>query len=1151
MKTHAGPYDEILGRLNAVVRAKAGYDFLRGAMQALAAAALLLVLAVVVEQASGAGQTFRFWIFTSLVALAAAVAAWLLWRPALFFAGLLPGPAPLETAKFVGSKVPAVRDRLVDAMEMFPEKERLAGHYSPELIDAAFAAVWSDVREVDFTSVVDGAPARRALRSGAIAAAAVALLWIVLPGWFGASLGRILHYDTAFAASDYLELSVHPGDIEVVRGQPVEVTVRAAGRAVDRIVLNTRPEGRIDFETAELPDTSGGRGDAVFTARLEQVKSTTEYFASAGGTESKRYVITVVDRPIVRSFRLAVTPPAYTRLPQKGLDENVGDVAALPGSTVRVELKAGKPLAAAQIVFHDSVRAAMAVSGDAASGTFRIHGTDRYRFRLEDDDGLTNPDPITYDVRAIPDEYPMIEFVTPGKNIDIAENASVDLVIRIRDDYGFSRLRLYSRMEQSKYEEPSKDYSSIDLPVGAAGRAEDPGGADAGIGRREVRFRWDLSKMSLVPEDVVGYYAEVLDNDNVSGPKSARTPSFLLRLPSLEEVLADVDKSSDRSVEEMQKMSEELQTLKESLDELNREVKKQRDRVDWQQQKKAEQLAQRYEQLRQKAEKQARETEDLVRKMDENNLLSETTLQKYQELQKLMEELNSDELKEALKKLQESMKQMTPEQMRDAMNKLSTSEEQFRKSLERTVELLKRIQIEQKLDELIRRAGDLKEREESISKKAADDAAKRETERLSQEQKDLSKDAQSLEKESSELGTKMEDFAKEMPASEMNKASESLKQNAVPQKMQSSASKMEAGQMQEARSDQQEASKDLTEFQKQMEEVRDALREKQQQQIVNEMKRQMQNLVDLSKNQEAVKDETSTMETNSQRFRDAARQQQETREGLTSVASAMSELSKKTFAVGPEMGREIGNAMKQMSDAMDQMEQRNPGESSRRQREAMGSMNRAAMMMQGALDGMMNGEGQMGMAGLMGRLGQMSGQQQGINEGTQQAAGQGQGGQNGMTAEQMAAYGRLAGQQGELGKSLQQLSQEAKESGDLSKILGDLDRVAQEMQEVQTNLSQGNVNPEVMQKQDRILSRLLESQKSMRERDYEKRRTAESGTTTKRAGPAEIDFGTQEGKNALREELFQVREGKYSRDYEELIRKYFEQLEQPGPAKPK
>jgi len=185
----------------------------------------------------------------------------------------------------------------------------------------------------------------------------------------------------------------------------------------------------------------------------------------------------------------------------------------------------------------------------------------------------------------------------------------------------------------------------------------------------------------------------------------------------------------------------------------------------------------------------------------------------------------------------------------------------------------------------------------------------------------------------------------------------------------------------------------------------------------------------------------------------------------------------------------------------------------------------------------------------MGRLGQMAGQQQGINQGTQQAQGQ-SGEEGGMTAAQMAAYGRLAGQQGSLSKSLQELAQEAKNSGDFSKILGDLDKIAKEMTEVQTSLSQGEVNPETTSKQERILSRLLESQKSLRERDYEKRRTAQSGTNVVREGPSAINFGSQEGKNRLREELFQVREGKYARDYEELIRKYFEQLEEGGSQKP-
>ena len=128
-------------------------------------------------------------------------------------------------------------------------------------------------------------------------------------------------------------------------------------------------------------------------------------------------------------------------------------------------------------------------------------------------------------------------------------------------------------------------------------------------------------------------------------------------------------------------------------------------------------------------------------------------------------------------------------------------------------------------------------------------------------------------------------------------------------------------------------------------------------------------------------------------------------------------------------------------------------------------------------------------------------------------------------------------------KSLEQLAQEAKDAGEYSKLLGDLDRIAAEMQEVQTDLQQGNVNPNTVKKQDHIRSRLLDSQRSMRERDYEKRRVAQSGKDIRSASPQEIDLTTQEGKNKLRDELLKVLEGRYSKDYEELIRKYFDQLE--------
>ena len=56
-------------------------------------------------------------------------------------------------------------------------------------------------------------------------------------------------------------------------------------------------------------------------------------------------------------------------------------------------------------------------------------------------------------------------------------------------------------------------------------------------------------------------------------------------------------------------------------------------------------------------------------------------------------------------------------------------------------------------------------------------------------------------------------------------------------------------------------------------------------------------------------------------------------------------------------------------------------------------------------------------------------------------------------------------------------------------------------------------------------------------------REAIAGTDIRLASPSGLDLSTQEGKNKLREELLKVLEGKYSKDYEELIRKYFDQLE--------
>jgi hypothetical protein len=135
----------------------------------------------------------------------------------------------------------------------------------------------------------------------------------------------------------------------------------------------------------------------------------------------------------------------------------------------------------------------------------------------------------------------------------------------------------------------------------------------------------------------------------------------------------------------------------------------------------------------------------------------------------------------------------------------------------------------------------------------------------------------------------------------------------------------------------------------------------------------------------------------------------------------------------------------------------------------------------------------------------------------------------------------LAAEQAIVRKSLEQLSREAASRGELSKMLGDLNQIAREMSEVQTDLTRGTVRPETIQRQERIVSRLLDAQRSARERDFEKRRKSEVGQASRRESPPGLLPQDLQGRS--RRDLLKELEGGYTRDYQELIRKYFDALE--------
>jgi hypothetical protein len=1084
--------------------------------------ATVLIVTEILFELSRIGRTA---ISVSFIFLFLSVSGWIIGRPVLRLIGMLSSITEDTAARRIGAFFPSIRDRLINALQLAKNAASDSTVYSAELIDESLKDFAEEIQPLDFTQSVDTSRLPLCRRWLMISAGISILIACLFPTSFSDAAYRLIHFTREFAPPPKYLFEVSPGNKEIVKGENVAIRVKVisllpafALRPTD-IKIYRQQEGQKNYDEIKVkPDSSG-----IYHTAFQTLRASTEYFARITDAESEHYRLIVKDRPSIRSFHIRLDYPAYTKISPKTMDEFVGDVMALTGTRITISGTSSKSLKEASIQFETNTGLPLEIRGEKFSASIPILADNSYHISIVDEEGLSNSEPVQYQIKVVPDEYPTIAIIEPGRNIDIAGDQSLNLLLQAKDDFGFSSMRLGYRLMKSRYEQTRTEFTFTPIPFSA----------DA-VEQIELPFTWNLTNLNLVPEDVVEYFAEVFDNDNVKGPKSGRSNLYLLRLPSLDEVFTDVDKEHERSIDDLKQSLEDAKKLKNDIESINRDLKKNKD-PDWQTQKKMEEMAKQYQQVQKKLDEVHSRIEQMMQQMQQQNVLSKETMEKYLELQQLFQQLDATELQKALKQMQQRMPNISKEQLQQAMQNMTFSEEQFRQSIERTLNLLKRIQIEQKVDEVKKRAEELEKSEEElqeVSSKSSDNSQKQQE--LPKKQADLAKKEQAMEREAADLQRRMEEFFTEMPADKLQKLLEQMQKQQLDQKMQQASQQMQTGNMQSAQQMQNQISQQLQQFSKQMEKMQQEMLQQQSQYVMNELRKASNDMLELSKDEEALKQQSQSAPQNSPQLRQNAQDQLEATQDLNNVIKGLSELSQKSFAVTPEMGKAIGEALARMNNAMHALDMRNGSTASQEQEQAMAALNRAAMQVQNALQAMMQGGGG-GAGGLMQQLQRMAGQQMSINMQTQQMGG--------MSQQQAAEAARLAKEQGAVRKSLEELNREAQQSSEQKKMLGDLQKIAEEMNEVIRNLEQNNVNPETIKKQERILSRLLDASKSMHERDYEKKRKAETGTQITRRSPNEIDPNSLEGKSRLQEELLKAIEQGYSKDYQELIRKYFEELE--------
>lgn len=903
---------------------------------------------------------------------------------------------------------------------------------------------------------------RRGLGFAAALAVTLTALFVAAPERTARALAGVASPVATARDPVLLPIVVTPGDVEVMRGTDVQIAIEAVGRY--EVVMAWQAAGEV-ARTATLP-VDGGRAFHVFPS----VGATIEYSVrGVEGFETPTYRVVPIDPLFVSDMVVGVLYPPHTGLEP---DEYRGDPPPLRlpvGSTVTFEGSASRPLSTVELLDSSGVRAlGLAVEGAAFSGAWRPTRDGSFDWSFRDQAGAQaeiQPEPL--EVTMVPDSAPLVAIPEPGRDTILPLNLRQPLVLQAQDDYGLSRMELVAWRITAFGERLEPVVQGLDLA-----------GTRAAIARPVL----DLSTWGLLPGDTVRYYARAVDNSPAG--QAANTREYVLRMPAAAELRREAEDALEGVAERLEELAAEAaRQAEENRDRALESAARQGDRNEtpaeqFEQSEELRNALENQETLTSEVDSLRTELEALERLMEEAGQADPQLREQLEELQDLLREMNSEELRQRMDELSEALDQQDVERANEQLEQMAAEQERFREALEESLERFKRAAVEQDFRATTSEAEELARQEQALA-----DAMREEDnpELRAEQQQQLTERAEQLESRMERLEQRLGELGEERAAEGVQRAQEQVEQ---------SRQQMQEAQEQASRGENREGGERAQQAAEQMEAAAQQLEEAQQQMAQQEMEQQVEALRRTADDALALARRQSEL---GERMRGASQEQlarlrseeASLMRGMENIAQNLQQASDGNAGGNQELSAQMGRTMESMENTLAAMENRRgttPSPSAQAE-SVVGDLNQLALMAIAGADQMgQQGQGQSGeevgeqleqLAQQQGELMNQSGQIMPMQLGQQAMAQQMQ--QLSQGQESVASdLGELANQPGS------------------EETLGSLEELAREAALLARELGQGRLTPEMMQRQERLFHRLLDAGRSLEREEFSEERESEA-----------------------------------------------------------
>ncbi|HEY5916083.1 MAG TPA: hypothetical protein VIU13_01715, partial [Chryseolinea sp.] len=650
-------------------------------------------------------------------------------------------------------------------------------------------------------------------------------------------------------------------------------------------------------------------------------------------------------------------------------------------------------------------------------------------------------------------------------------------------------------------------------------------------------YPWALDSIKLGPGNSLEYYLEVWDNDGVNGSKSTKTSTYTFYVPSEDNLIADINSSQTKTQQKIDQSAGKANKLQDQIEQANQKLKGKQS-LDWQDKKMLEDILEQKQSLNQLVEELREQNKLLDEKKDAFTEQDERIREKAEQIQKLMDELLDDETKRLFEELQKLLKENSDiSQIQKILDKLNQNANNLEKELERTLELFKQLQYEFKLDqaitdlkEQVEKQKELLDKTENLDKtttksdKDRKDKQKSDSEKDDKSKKDEksqeNKDANSKENknedskenntgepqsESQELGKEQEEIQKEFQETsekidELKELGEELDKNEgdlpsqedsqdVEQQQEESKEMLNQDSPSKAKSPQQKALQKMQKMQQQMEGAESSMTMEIDMQNLETLRQIIHGLVKLSFDQESLMKGFGELSQNDPGFNSIAQRQLKLKDDANVLEDSLLALGKRDPFMGSVVTREVGDLNEHLDKVIEANRERRRPQASNEMQLTMTSINNLALMLDDHFDMMMemmaNAQPSMGKSKKKGQNPSLSKMQQQLNQKIQELKGSGKSGRQ--LSEELA---EMAAEQERIRKALQEMQEQMQENNKDGKMPGG--ELPSKMEQSEMDLVNKQLTDQLIKRQQEIVTRLLEAEKSMREQDMDEERKGET-----------------------------------------------------------